>query len=66
MLKNFLLWSLIGFALMSVFNGSGPKDRNDSTLSYSRFIEAVSYGQVESVTIDDNKIVGKMLSGEKF
>ncbi|MEO1904253.1 MAG: ATP-dependent metallopeptidase FtsH/Yme1/Tma family protein, partial [Methylococcales bacterium] len=66
MLKNFLLWSLIGFALMSVFNGSGPKDRNDSTLSYSRFIEAVSYGQVESVTIDDNKIKGKMRSGGKF
>ena len=66
MLKNFLLWVVIGFALMSVFNGFAPKDRNDSTLSYSRFIEAVSYGQVESVTIDDNKIVGKMLSGEKF
>ena len=66
MLKNFLLWSLIGFALMSVFNGLAPKDRNDSTMSYSRFIEAVSYGQVESVTIDENKIVGKMLSGEKF
>ncbi len=66
MLKNILLWVVIGIALMSVFNGFAPKDRNDSTLSYSRFIEAVSYGQVESVTIDDNKIVGKMLSGEKF
>ena len=66
MLKNILLWVVIGIALMSVFNGFAPKDKNDSTLSYSRFIEAVAYGQVETVTIDDNKIKGKMRSGEKF
>ncbi|HIO45350.1 MAG TPA: hypothetical protein EYN35_07765, partial [Methylococcales bacterium] len=54
MLKNILLWAFIGFVLMSVFNGFAPKDRNNSTLSYSRFLEAVSYGQVETVTIDDN------------
>ncbi|HIB62277.1 MAG TPA: ATP-dependent metalloprotease, partial [Methylococcaceae bacterium] len=66
MLKNILLWAFIGFVLMSVFNGFAPKDRNNSTLSYSRFLEAVSYGQVETVTIDDNKIKGKMRSGEKF
>ncbi|MBT4032904.1 MAG: ATP-dependent metalloprotease, partial [Methylococcales bacterium] len=66
MLKNFILWAFIGFALMSVFNGFAPKEQNDSTLSYSRFIEAVYYGQVETVSIYNNKIKGKMRSGEKF
>lgn len=67
MFKNIILWVVIAIALMSVFNNFGPRgDHNDTSLSYSQFIQAVKTGQVQHVVIADNVIQGNMQTGERF
>jgi cell division protease FtsH len=65
MMKNIMLWGVIAVVLMLLFNGMGAqRDRADSTLSYSQFIDSVKAGQVQQVTIDDRIIKAKMQSGQ--
>ena len=67
MVKNIILWVVIAVVLMSVFNNFGARSsRNDSSLSYSQFLDSVKAGQVQQVIIDENTIKGKMQTGEKF
>jgi cell division protease FtsH len=68
MVKNILLWVVIAVVLMSVFNnfGSRTTNRNDDSWSYSQFIDAVKAGQVQSVTIDEKIIAGKLQTGDSF
>ena len=67
MLKNVILWVVIAVVLMSVFNNFAPRgERDDLTLSYTQFIQAVRTGQVQQVSIDDNVVKGKMQTGEMF
>ncbi len=68
MFKNLVLWVVIAVILMSVFNNFGERTtRNDSSLSYSQFIDSVKAGQVQQVTIDDDNVIkGRMQTGEKF
>lgn len=66
MLRNIIPWVVIIIALMFVFNNFAPEERDDSSLSYSVFIESVKYGQVQKVEIEENIIKGEMLNGETF
>ncbi len=67
MIKNIVLWIIIAFVLMSVFNNFGIRaNRVDSSLSYSQFLDAVKAGQVQQVVIDEKSIKGKMQTGENF
>jgi len=67
MVKNIIMWVVIAFVLMSVFNNfGGSKQSASSALSYSEFINSVNAGQVSKVAIDGPKIVGQMSSGERF
>jgi cell division protease FtsH len=66
MVKNIILWVVIAVVLMTVFNNFGSRQRRDSTISYSQFIEAVKTGQVQRVELDGNAIKGKNQSGEWF
>ncbi|MDQ7090679.1 MAG: ATP-dependent zinc metalloprotease FtsH [Methylococcales bacterium] len=68
MFKNLILWVVIAVVLMSVFNSFGSRpNQNDSSLSYSQFIDSVKAGQVQQVIIDDDNIIkGRMQTGEKF
>ncbi|MGR9074125.1 MAG: ATP-dependent metallopeptidase FtsH/Yme1/Tma family protein, partial [Gammaproteobacteria bacterium] len=66
MVKNIILWVVIAVVLMSVFNNFTPRTRNDSSLSYSQFIDAVRAGQVQQVLIDENTIKGEMQTGQRF
>lgn len=65
MVKNIILWVVIAVVLMSVFNNFGPRKYTDQ-ISYSQFIEAVKMRQIDEVTISENVIKGKMVSGEQF
>ena len=50
---------------MLLFNGMGAqRERADTNLSYSQFIDSVKAGQVLQVTIDDRIIKAKMQSGQ--
>ena len=68
MFKNLILWVVIAVILMSVFNNFGARSsHNDSSLSYSQFIDSVKAGQVQKVTIDDDNVIkGNMQTGDKF
>ncbi|MCX8049118.1 MAG: ATP-dependent zinc metalloprotease FtsH [Methylohalobius sp.] len=65
-LKNILLWLVVGAVLMSVFNNFGGRRVGGATLSYTQFINAVREGQVKEVVIDGNAIRGVTGGGQKF
>ena len=67
-LKNIALWALIGFVLFLVLDffqssGNNPKD---APVSYSQFLSEIQKGQVSSVKIKGNTIVGKYSNGSTF
>ncbi len=67
MVKNIIMWVVIAFVLMSVFNNFGGTQQSASdTLSYSQFINSVNAGQVSKVSIDGPNIIGQTTSGERF
>lgn len=67
MVKNIIMWVVIAFVLMSVFNNfGGSKKSSSNVLSYSQFISSVNAGQVSKVSIDGPSIVGQTASGERF
>jgi len=67
MVKNIIMWVVIAFVLMSVFNKfGGSKQSSTNNLSYSQFINSVNAGQVSKVSIDGPNIIGQTASGERF
>jgi len=67
MIKNIILWGVIAVVLMLLFNNvSSQKERADSSLSYSQFIDSVKSGQVQQVTIDEHIIKAKMQGGQQI
>ena len=67
MTKNILLWLVIAMVLMSVFNNFvNPTGSSRQEIDYSTFLSQVKSGNVASVEIDNEIIVGKTVSGEVF
>ncbi|MBA2709146.1 MAG: ATP-dependent zinc metalloprotease FtsH [Tatlockia sp.] len=57
MVKNLFLWLIIAIVLVSVFSNFGPRHTSAEKLSYSEFLKEVDQGMVNSVTIEDNKVI---------
>lgn len=57
MVKNLFLWLIIAIVLVSVFSNFGPRNSVTEKVSYSQFLKEVDQGMVNSVTIEDNKII---------
>lgn len=57
MVKNLFLWLIIAIVLVSVFSNFGPRNSVAEKVSYSQFLKEVDQGMVNSVTIEDNKII---------
>lgn len=57
MVKNLFLWLIIAVVLVSVFSNFGPRNTVSEKVSYSEFLKEVDQGLVNSVTIEDNKII---------
>jgi cell division protease FtsH len=57
MVKNLFLWLIIAIVLVSVFSNFGPRHTSAEKLSYSQFLKEVDQGMVNSVTIEDNKVI---------
>lgn len=67
MVKNLFLWLIIAIVLVSVFSNFGPRHASADKLSYSQFLREVDQGTVNSVTIEDNKIIrGVMKNNQRF
>ncbi|MCE0722280.1 MULTISPECIES: ATP-dependent zinc metalloprotease FtsH [Legionella] len=65
MVKNLFLWLIIAIVLVSVFSNFGPRNSVAEKLSYSQFLKEVDQGMVNSVTIEDDKIIKGMTKNNK-
>ncbi|MBL7481803.1 ATP-dependent zinc metalloprotease FtsH [Legionella bononiensis] len=65
MVKNLFLWLIIAIVLVSVFSNFGPRNSVAEKVSYSQFLKEVDQGMVNSVTIEDNKIIKGMTKNNK-
>lgn len=65
-IKTILLWMVAGIILVSVFNIFGPRDKAEQRISYSSFINEVKEGNVSSVTISDQDLLGTMQNNKIF
>ncbi len=57
MLKNLFLWLIIAIVLVSVFSNFGPRQASTERISYSQFLKEIDQGLINSVTIEDDKII---------
>jgi len=57
MVKNLFLWLIVAIVLVSVFSNFGPRQATAEKVSYSQFLKEVAQGQVNSVTVEDDKII---------
>ncbi len=65
-IKNIILWSIIGIILLSIFSNWGLKYNNQKKITYSQFIEKLKNGDIKQVTIDKQLINGITKSDEFF
>jgi len=65
MVKNLFLWLIIAIVLVSVFSNFGPRNSVAEKVPYSQFLKEVDQGMVNSVTIEDNKIIKGMTKNNK-
>ncbi|MCL9683800.1 ATP-dependent zinc metalloprotease FtsH [Legionella maioricensis] len=65
MVKNLFLWLIIAIVLVSVFSNFGPRNSVAEKVSYSQFLKEVDQGMVNSVTIEDSKIIKGMTKNNK-
>jgi cell division protease FtsH len=64
--RNVLLWIVIGVVLLVVFNSIGPTAPKVKPVTYSDFLTAVQDGNVKSVSIEGQTITGSYSSGGNF
>lgn len=67
MVKNLFLWLIIAMVLVLVFSHVGPRHMTAEKVSYSKFLTEVDRGGVNSVTIEDGKIIkGLTKNNQRF
>ncbi len=67
-LRNLILWIIIALLLVALFNmfqGTSPHT-NTKTLTYTEFNQYVQEGQVKSVTIQGDQIIGQLNGDQSF
>jgi cell division protease FtsH len=57
MIKNMLLWLIIALVLVSVFSNFNPKQNSAEKVSYSQFLREIKQGSVQSVMVEEDKII---------
>lgn len=65
-IKTIFLWLVAGLILVVVFNLFGPKRDTEDKISYSTFLNEVKQGNVSSVTISDQNVIGVMQNNKVF
>ncbi len=65
MVKNLFLWLIIAIVLVSVFSNFGPHHAPVEKMPYSQFLKDVDQGNVNSVTIEDNKVIKGVTKNNK-
>lgn len=57
MVKNLFLWLIIAVVLVSVFSNFGPRNASTEKISYSQFLTEIDQGMINTVVIEDNKVI---------
>lgn len=65
-IKTILLWLVIGIILISVFNNFGPRREADEKIPYTKLLQEVKDGNVQSVTITEQNVSGTYQNNKKF
>ena len=64
--KNLALWLVIGLIMIALFNVFSRPQRPTREISFSEFLDQVTEGQVQEVTIQGDDIRGVYRSGTSF
>jgi cell division protease FtsH len=57
MVKNLFLWLIIALVLVSVFSNFNPHAGSVDKVSYSQFLKDLKQGAVQSVMVEDDKLI---------
>ena len=64
--KNIIVWLLIGFIFMAIFNQFADVSNRSSTVDYSSFLQDVKNGSVQKVVIDGRVLTVLNAEGNKY
>ncbi len=65
MLKNLVIWLVIGLVLMTVFNQFNTRQAAQAPLEYSQFLEEVKAGRIAKVTIEGRQLKATTTEGKR-
>src|SRR3982751_3076987 len=66
MLKNLVIWLVIGLVLMTVFNQFNTRQATQAPMEYSQFLEEVKAGRIAKVTIEGRQLKATTADGKRF
>ena len=65
MLKNLVIWLVIGLVLMTVFNQFNTRQVTQAPMEYSQFLEEVKSGRISKVTIEGRQLKATTAEGKR-
>ena len=65
MLKNLVIWLVIGLVLMTVFNQFNTRQAAQAPMEYSQFIEEVKSGRIAKVVIEGRQLKATTTEGKR-
>jgi cell division protease FtsH len=65
MLKNLVIWLVIGLVLMTVFNQFNTRQSAQAPMEYSQFLEEVKAGRIAKVTIEGRQLKATTSDGKR-
>jgi cell division protease FtsH len=65
MLKNLVIWLVIGLVLMTVFNQFNTRQTSQAPMEYSQFLEEVKSGRISKVTIEGRQLKATTAEGKR-
>src|SRR5687767_2121514 len=65
MLKNLVIWLVIGLVLMTVFNQFNTRQTAQAPMEYSQFLEEVKSGRISKVTIEGRQLKATTAEGKR-
>src|SRR5881296_1113133 len=65
MLKNLVIWLVIGLVLMTVFNQFNTRQAAQAPMEYSQFLEEVKAGRIAKVTIEGRQLNAQTTEGKR-
>ena len=65
MMKNLVIWLVIGLVLMTVFNQFNARQPVQAPMEYSQFIEEVKAGRIAKVTIEGRQLKATTNDGKR-